>query len=182
MCGALPARPPYVTNNFTCPNTSGHADTSLVRTPADSTSRLALQYRRAVRTAVARCRHLSLRSAFRHRTRLSPAYRRRVEAGTLGTVVGPKRLARRVHLEAEETAALGRFDEESAPDALLAALPGDGGYARLWAVEHGTRLLRTGDAPALTSALEARIFRDTHVPIVCHQLAVDPASCTLVII
>jgi hypothetical protein len=97
-------------------------------------------------------------------------------------VIGPKRLARRVHLESEQTAAFGRFDEEATADTLLAALPGHAGNVLLRAMQHGTGLLGTGDPPALTSTLEARIFRDAHVSVLCHQLAVDPTSCTLVTI
>jgi hypothetical protein len=85
-----------------------------------------------------------------------------------------------MHLEAQQAAASGRFDEEATAEALLAALPRHTGDVLLRAMQHWARLLGTGDAAAFTPALEARIFRDAHVSVFCHQLAVDPASCTSV--
>jgi hypothetical protein len=94
-------------------------------------------------------------------------------------VVGPKRLARRVHLVAEQAAAFGQFVKVPTADTLLAAFAGNTGDVLLWAKEHGTRLFGARDAPALTPTLETRIFRDADVSALCHQPAVDPASCTM---
>lgn len=92
-------------------------------------------------------------------------------------MVEPKRPACKVHLETEETPAFGRFHEVAAPDALLTALSRDAGDVLLRAMQHWTRLLRARDPPGFTAALEARIFGDSHVSVLRHQLPVDTATC-----
>jgi hypothetical protein len=82
-----------------------------------------------------------------------------------------------VHLETEETTAFGRFHQISAPDTLLTALSRDAGDVLLRAMQDWTRLLRARDPPGFTAALQARIFGDSHLSVLCDQLPVNTATC-----
>jgi hypothetical protein len=92
-------------------------------------------------------------------------------------MVEPKRLACWMHLEAQGTAASGGLDQIAAPDALITALSLHQGDVLLRAMQHWTGLLGARDPAGFTAALEARVFGDSHVSVLRHQLPVDTATC-----